>query len=228
MEREKVLAVDRARWMHGNLLLPTVEQITHAAGSWEEALRLARLREQRKPGATRKKTNAPLLVDLMERFYDANNVAPTPRRLEEFARISNVPYPGKRAGNVFKKAKEQWIERRRADGLPNPKPPRSRGRRITNRPLPSIKKGAPLPRERRTDRWDHDSCVAAVARYIAQLPPGKRARSSSRGYRAWAAAQEHAPAMTTIRCHCKSWEAARRAALMTEKLNVPSQDAHGA
>ncbi len=215
VEREKVLAEDRTRWLHGrNLLLPTAEQIAHAADSWEEALRFAGLREQRKPGATRKKTNAPPLVDLMERFYEANKVKPTPRRLEEFARISNIPYPGKKAGNVFKKAKEQWIERRRVDGLPDPNsPPRSRGRHTTSRPLPSIKKGARLPKERRTDRWDHDSCLTAVARYIAQLPPGKRARSSSRGYRAWAAEQEHAPVMTTIRYHCKSWEAARRAAL---------------
>jgi hypothetical protein len=215
VEREKVLAADRARWLHGrDLLLPTAEQIAHATGSWEEALRCAGLREQRKPGATRKKTNAPPLVDLMERFYEANKVEPTPRRLEEFARISNIPYPDKKAGNVFKKAKEQWIERRRLDGLSDPKPPpRSRGRRITNRPLPSVKKGAPLPGERRADRWDRDSCVSAVARYIEQLPPGKRARSTSRGYRAWAAEQEHAPVMTTIRYHCKSWEAARRAAL---------------
>ena len=84
VEREKVLAADRARWMHGRqLLLPTAEQITRAAGSWDEALRIAGLREQRKPGATRKKTNAPPLADLMERFYDVHGVEPTARALED-------------------------------------------------------------------------------------------------------------------------------------------------
>lgn len=215
VEREKVLAADWTRWMHGRqLLLPTAEQIMLAAGSWEEALRLAGLRAQRKPGATRKKTNAPLLVDLMERFYDVHGVEPTARSLEEFASVSKIPSPAHRAGNVFKKAKEQWIERRREAGEPDPKPaPHGRGRRTTVRPDYSTKRGAPLPGQRRSDYWDYDSCVAAVARYIAQLPPGKRARSTSRDYRVWVVEQEHAPPMATIQRHCKSWEAARRAAL---------------
>jgi hypothetical protein len=219
VERGKVLAVDRARWMHGRtILLPTAEQIMLAAGSWEEALRFAGLREQRKPGATRKKTNAPSLVDLMERFYEAHGVQPTRPALQEWASASNIPYPSPQGRpNAFRKATEEWIERRRAAGEPDPKlPPHGRGRRTTVRPDYSTKKGAPLPGERRRDLWDRDSCVAAVARYIAQLPPGKHSRSTSRGYRAWAAEQEHAPPMTTIQERCKSWEAARREALNSQ------------
>lgn len=216
VERKKVLAVDRARWRHGrNLLLPTAEQVMHATGSWDEALRFAGLREQRKPGAAWKKTNAPALPDLMERFYEAHGVQPTRPALQEWARASNIPYPSPQdRPNAFRHAREEWIERRRAAGEPDPKPPpHARGRPAAVRPDYSTNTGTPLPGERRRDFWDEDSCVAAVARYVAQLPPGKRSRSTSRGYRAWSAEQEHAPTMTTIRYHCKSWEAARRKAL---------------
>ncbi len=214
VEREKVLTADRARWMHGRqLLLPTAEQIMYTTGSWEEALRFAGLREQRKPGATRKKTNAPTLVDLMERFYEVHGVQPTRPALQEWARVSKIPYPSPKGRNAYRNATEAWIKRRRDAKLPDPKPPHGRGRRTTVRPDYSTKKGTPLPGERRRDHWDRNSCIAAVARYIAQLPPGKRSRSTSRGYRAWATEQEHAPVMTTIREHCGSWEAARRAAL---------------
>lgn len=215
VEREKVLALDRARWMHGSqLLLPNAEQIMHAAGSWDEALRFAGLREQRKPGATRKKTNAPPLLDLMERFYEVHSVQPTRPALQEWASASDIPYPSPEGRNAFQKAREAWVERRRAVGKPDPKlPPHGKGRKTSVRPDYSTRKGAPLPGERRRDFWDEASCVAAVTRYIAQLPPGKGSRSTSTGYRAWAAEQEHAPVMTTIQYHCGGWERARRAAL---------------
>jgi hypothetical protein len=175
VEREKVLVVDRARWLHGrDLLLPTAEQITVATGSWEEALRIAGLRPPRNVGPKQKRPNAPPLADLMERFYDAHGVQPTRPALQEWASASNIPYPSPKGRNAYHNAREEWIERRR-------------------------------------DHWDHDSCVAAVARYIAQLPPGKR--FTSRDYRVWGAQQEHAPPMTTIQNYCKSWEAARRDAL---------------
>lgn len=216
VEREKVLAEDRARWLHGrDLLLPTAEQIVYAAGSWDGALRFAGLRPSRNVGPRRKKPNAPSLPDLMERFYEAHGVVPTARALEAWARASNIPYPSPQGHpNAFHNAREEWIERRHATGEPDRKlPPHGKGRPTTARPDYSTNKGAPLPGERRRDRWDKESCVAAVARYVAQLPPRERARSTSRGYRAWVAEQEHAPTMTTIQERCKSWEAARRAAL---------------
>jgi len=61
--------------------------------------------------------------------------------------------------------------------------------------------------------WDYDSCVAAVARYVAQLPESERSRSTPAGYNAWAATQEHAPETHIVRHHCKTWAAARRAAM---------------
>lgn len=61
--------------------------------------------------------------------------------------------------------------------------------------------------------WDYDSCIAAVARYIAQLPESKRSRSTPADYNAWATTQEHEPAIYIIRHHCKQWIMARRAAM---------------
>lgn len=61
--------------------------------------------------------------------------------------------------------------------------------------------------------WDYDSCVSAVARYIAQLPEGARSRSSPSDYSTWAATQEQAPEIAVIRHHCQTWNIARRAAL---------------
>jgi hypothetical protein len=61
--------------------------------------------------------------------------------------------------------------------------------------------------------WDYDSCVSAVARYVAQLPEGARSRASPADYSSWAATQDRAPETTVIRRHCKTWAAARRAAV---------------
>jgi hypothetical protein len=44
-EREKMLAADAKRWMHGGQLrLPTEQQVSSVAGSWEKALRAAGLK----------------------------------------------------------------------------------------------------------------------------------------------------------------------------------------
>jgi hypothetical protein len=211
-EQKKIVATDHARWFHGRkLLMPVDTQIVGAAGSWDEALRFAGLRVQRKPGPTRKQPNSPTLVDLMERFYDAHGFQPTARDLESFARTNSIPYPGKRPNKAFSTAKREWWERRRAAGWPEPnvKGGGRRGGKAADFPTHV---GAALPGERRTDEWDRDSCIAAVARYLAQLGSGER--STSRGYRDWASAQEHAPVMTTLQLH-GGWEAVRRAALKT-------------
>jgi hypothetical protein len=210
VERERMLSADRARWLHGRrLLLPTDGQIMAAMGSWDDALRLAGLRAPRERGPTSKTTNSPTFVDLMERFYDAHGVQPTARALKEFARANGIPHPNSRGGNVFSTALREWKERRHAAGLSAPRVVRHNGGRGSKAPDYSADMGAALPGERRRDGWDRDACVAAIGRYLAQLRPGER--STSRGYRDWASAQEHAPAMTTIQLH-GGWEALRRQA----------------
>jgi hypothetical protein len=210
VERERMLSADRARWLHGRrLLLPTDNQIMAVVGSWDDALRLAGLRAPRERGPTRKKTNSPTFVDLMERFYDAHGVQPTARALKEFARANGIPHPNSRGGNVFSTAIREWQEQRRAAGLRTPRVVRRNGGRGHRAPDYSADVGAAVPGERRRDEWGRDSCVAAIGRYLAQLKPGER--STSRGYRDWASAQEHAPAMTTIQLH-GGWEALRREA----------------
>jgi hypothetical protein len=210
VEREKMLSADRARWLHGRrLLLPTDNQIMAAVGSWDAALRLAELQAPRERGPTRKKPNSPTLVDLMERFHDAHGFQPSARDLEAFARGNGIPYPGARPNNAFGTARREWRERRHTAGLSAPRAVRHNGGRGNKAPDYSADVGAALPGERRRDEWDRDACVAAIGRYLAQLRPGER--STSRGYRDWASAQEHAPAMTTIQLH-GGWETLRRQA----------------
>jgi hypothetical protein len=224
-EQGRIAAADHSRWFHGRqLLFPTDQQIVHLTGSWDEALRFAALRVDRQPGPTRKRPNSPTLVDLMERFYDAHDFQPTARDLESFARTNGIPYPGKRPNKAFSTAKREWRERRRAAGWPEPNV-KSSGQRGGRARDHAERVGAALPGERRTDEWDRESCVAAVARYITQLGP--RERSTSRGYRVWAAQQEHAPVMTTIQLH-GGWEAVRRAALKTLRpTRTPSKSSVG-
>jgi hypothetical protein len=213
-EYRRIVAADHARWLHGRrVLLPTDTQIVIAVGSWDAALRLAGLRTQRQRGPTRKLPNTPTLVDLMDRFYEAHGEQPTARALKAFARGNGIPYPSVPRGNGFRNAAREWMAtRRELHGLSLA--PRGVGAPRKGRALPrrdySRDVGAARPGERRTDEWDRDACVAAVARYVAQLRSGER--STSRGYRDWAAQQEHAPVMTTIQRH-GGWEAVRRGAL---------------
>ncbi len=70
VEREKLLAEDRARWSQGQLPLPTAHQITRVTGSWGEALLRARLGGKSKPASTRK-TDAPAAPDYDSWDYDS-------------------------------------------------------------------------------------------------------------------------------------------------------------
>jgi hypothetical protein len=234
-ERRRIVAADHTHWLHGRrLLMPEDSQITTAVDSWDDALRLAGLSTQRKRGATRKRPNTPQLVDLIDRFYDAHGLQPTARALKAFARGNGIPYPSVGRGNVFNNAVQECIANRTAGAPPDPSlAPRSVGYPRKGHSIPrndySRDLYAALPGERRTDEWDRDACVAAVARYVAQLKSGER--STSRGYRDWAAQQEHAPAMTTIQLH-GGWEAVRREALghvrsracLARKVLKPSGD----
>ncbi|MGD0455905.1 MAG: hypothetical protein ABSB69_20145 [Solirubrobacteraceae bacterium] len=209
VEREKVLAEDRARWLSGGqVLLPTDDQIIVAVGSWEGALALAGLRETRERGPTTR-GKAPPLVDLMERFYDEYGFQPAAKDLRQFARGNGIPYPGSRPRNAFKIARDEWREQRRENSLPEPRVVKRVGGRGNKSPDYSRDVGAALPSERRRDKWSREDCVAWVVRYLVQLGPGER--STARGYSDWAASQELAPVLTTIKLH-GSWEAVRREA----------------
>ena len=211
VERARLLAEDSARWLHGHgLLLPDDEQVIAVAGSWDRALRLAGLKAVRERVDGRRPSGARTLVDLLERFHDAHGFQPSARDLRAFARGNGVPYPSERVQR-FSAAVAEWAAARRARGLPEPRVMRRVGGRGHRAPNYSGDVGAALPGERRRGKWTRESCVAAVARYLAGLQSGER--STERGYADWAATQarDDAPVMSTIQA-LGGWEAMRREA----------------
>lgn len=218
--REELLRADRARWLHGRtLLLPTVRQIAHKAGSWDEALRKAGLLVTKERAPRVREKHAPSFPDLMERFYTHYNVQPTALDLKAFASGNGIPYPDPRR-ITFAIGRKEWLAHRRANGLPYPKKARRRvGRPRKNaRPMPprpdySRDVGAAQPGERRLGehrqiKWTREDCVACVARY---LDDAQGSRSTLRGYQSWATKQDQAPASGTLKLHA-SWETMRKLA----------------
>jgi hypothetical protein len=209
VERVRLLAADRARWMYGgSLLLPDDEQIMAFAGSWDAALRVAELKAPGEHPLTRRQPGAATLVDLLERFHEAHGFQPSARELRSFARGNGVPYPSERAQR-FGAAVADWVSSRRARGLSEPRVVKRVGGRGKRAPDYSRDVAAARPGEQRRERWTRANCAAAVARYLAQLRRGER--STERGYADWAAAQPRgaAPAIATIQSF-GGWEAVRR------------------
>jgi hypothetical protein len=207
MERNAILAADRARWLHGGALrLPTDEQIIALAGSWDAALRLAGLKTASESRSIRQQ-GPSRLADLLERFHDYYSVQPSVRNLRAFALGNGIPYPMHK--QPFGVAVAEWVASRRARGLPEPRVVTRVGGRGHKAPDYSVDVGAARVGERRLAKWTRADCAAAVARYLAQLPNG--ARSTERGYSDWAATQPQgtAPAMSTILA-LGGWEAMRR------------------
>jgi hypothetical protein len=211
VERARLLAGDRARWMYGgSLLLPDDEQIMAFAGSWDAALRVAGLKAPGGRTLTRGQPSAPALVDLLERFHREHGFQPSARELRSFARGNGVPYPSERAQG-FGTAVADWRSSRRAHGLPEPRVIKRVGGRGKRAPDYSQDVGAARPGEQRRRKWTRASCAATVACYLAQL--GRGERSTERGYADWAAEQPRgaAPAIATIQSF-GGWEAVRREA----------------
>jgi hypothetical protein len=214
VERDRLAADDHARWAHGRALrLPTDAQLIQAVGSWDDALRRAGLQTVAERGPY-ERPRAPALVDLIEWFYAEHGFQPSARDLKAFARGNNVAYPSERARASLRKARAEWLERRRAANLPEPRLVRKAGGRGNKEPDYSRNAAAPRPPglvgAARKHSWDEDACVDAVARYLAQLRPGER--STTRGYTDWRATQHGAaPALPTIQAN-GGWEAIRRAA----------------
>jgi hypothetical protein len=191
-EREQMLAIDRARFIHGGqLILPNEEQVMTHTGSWPEALRLAGLQEADRIEGRR----APSLVDLMERFYERYSTRPTLSALEAFASGNGIPFPDRRTQS-FSKALAAWRAKRSAGGLPEPaeSPP------TRERPDYSSDVGAALPGERRQHkRRSAEECVAWMRRHMEGLPAGSR--STQHSYRDWARVREGAPSPSAFARH---------------------------
>ncbi len=220
---EELGAADRARWLHGDqLLVPSDDQIvaacggpaaSGAGGGWDRALALAGLAPRPGLGDQGLAAPSPPITDLLERFHDAHGAQPTARDLKTFARANGIPYP-RETTRTWNESVAAWKQRRREQGLPVPDSPPPLAERadygaVPPAPAPGV--GAPAARagERRRVQWTEGDCVAAVARYLAQLPAGRR--STRRGYHDWTREQARAPAPSAFDAR-GGWEAIRRKA----------------
>ena len=195
-ERDRMLQEDRTRWLHGGQLrLPTEHQIAGLCGSWDVALAQAGLARRMTTGNGRLAAG-PTIPEIIDRCYEAHGTQPTNKEVVVFARANGIPYPGLH-GRPWGSCVEEWKDGRRARGLAVPVGPPPQA----ERPDYAVDVGAALPGERRQERQVYrlDGCVDAVARYLAQLPPGSR--STQRGYNDWARTQPDVPWASTFRLH---------------------------
>lgn len=194
-ERQRMLAADRVRWLHGRALsLPNGDQVITRVGSWPKALRLAGL-ERSPAGKGQQGPPVPTLVDLLERFHAHYKAEPRRAELLAFAAGNGIQHPRvSRAGHAEGLA--AWRAKRAAEGLPAPAPPAP----MSERPDHSRDVGAARPGElRRAKRRSAEDCIAWMRRYLEGLPAG--ARSTQRSYREWARACAGAPAPGTFEQH---------------------------
>jgi len=209
-EREKLLRDDRAAFRHGRQLrFPSEDQIRVAMeGDWNAALALAGLAAH-----TPHTGLADSTVELLERCYEAHRAEPSALDLRRFAKANDIPWTPDRQ-RTWLECIAAWKDTRRArgDSVPNGPPPRHL------RPDYSVSVGAARPGERRRRDWsDIENCLPYVMAYLAQIPSG--ARSTKRGYQAWAREQADAPHPSAFDQH-RGWgrlRALAQARLLTSK-----------
>jgi hypothetical protein len=209
VERERMLALNRSRYMHGRQLrLPTDNQIrialraasvaephrdTPTAGAWDAALVLAGLEpEPRRERAV----IATGTVEMLERCYEAHGAEPAKKELEAFAKSNGIPYSRDRK-QLWAVSVAAWKESRQSRGLPIPAgPPPLSERSDYARDL-----GAAYPGERRhLNDWSGiEDCVEHVRAYLEQLPAG--VRSTKKSYNDWALARPGRPAYSAFDQH---------------------------
>lgn len=206
-ERERLLAADRAAWLHGRRLrLPTDEQIRIAADGWDHALALAQLAPRPGRGDQGQGKYAATTEDVLDRAYEAFGMELTSKEIWMFVAANGIPYSRERQ-RLWGECIAAWKAERRAQGLdvPDGPPP------LDRRPDYSEDVGAARPGERRIPRRHNiEDCVSSVSAYLQQLAPGQR--STKLGYQAWATTQADAPSYSAFDQH-GGWGRVRALAL---------------
>lgn len=214
VEREETIAENWRYYMHGRRLrLPTEKQIclftqreiygaTGAGvpdvGTWDRALELAGLDSARRPSVLRVQLVQPLpLLDLLERYCAVYGSEPMPRRLWRFADEQKLPYVMMGGKLAWAEVIALWKRRRKAKGLPAPKPPQAPNageNALAGMRLPTKHKKA------KATAWsDPEKCLRAITRYLEQIPKGKRANALD--YSAWASQRGRGPSIGALTQH---------------------------
>jgi hypothetical protein len=209
-ERKALVTDERSHWLHGRkLLLPNVEQIRVAAGTWDEALRAAGLPDSKSDvyQSDLRSRRASSIIDILERCYQAHNAEPTSEEITIFARVNSIPFPRLERGRGWADYVREWKEQRASKGLDIPAGPPPKAQR----PDYSVNVGAARPGEKRArERKDFEEAVRWVTLYLVHLAPGERA--TQRGYSTWAHEQDGAPSSSAFALHHGGWVKVRDAA----------------
>lgn len=200
VDRAKLIAADRRRWLHGgSLRMPSDDQIIVKIGSWDAALRLAGLQATSERGdgfGSVGRPAAPSITELLQVAYDFHGVQLTQEELVVFARANGIPYPRERKGR-FGPAMREWKQKLRDEGLPAPNgpPPRDERPDYTN----DVGAATALPGYRRQRRWDDaEECAEWVQRCIEGLAGNLITKDT---YCDWKQEHADAPSLRTLEQH---------------------------
>ncbi|MGA9314754.1 MAG: hypothetical protein WBV77_09010 [Solirubrobacteraceae bacterium] len=210
-ERDVLLNEDARDWLHGRRLrLPSANAIGRAVGGWDEALRIAGLKELKR--GTRTIHQVVLSrVEAMERFHEYHNQQPPSQMaLEAFARGNKIPMRGQN-GQQWPDTVAEWRKLRADAGLSAPRIVKYRRGPGVKGPDWSVDVGAARLGEYPVlGKWsDKNVCADWVARYLATLQRDER--STARAYQAWVRKNHGAPDLDRFVQH-GGWDKVRRKA----------------
>jgi hypothetical protein len=183
------------------------------AGTWERALEFAGLGsatgigssavDHRPSSRGRRDLPAPRelplpLLDLLDRYYAAHGVEPTPTRLWGFAKENELPYSMTSSKKAWSAVIAVWRRRRSAARLPAPAPPEPT---TPGENALAHFRASKKPQKTKTTAWsDPEKCLHAIIAYVEALSAGERATSI--GYSAWASQHcGQAPSLYALKKH---------------------------
>jgi hypothetical protein len=170
---------------------------TPLADTWHRALELAELAPHRKPPRRQPRTTS-VPLELLDQFYEAHGVEPTPERLATFARKQDVTLGVIRNKQVWSKILAAWRVNRGKRGLPiltePPPPPTLAEQRFAAQTIGTRSRSS-------KSRWDDpEKCLQIILMYLRQIPADKYA--TGRAYERWAKQQSFpVPSITSLQRH---------------------------
>jgi len=200
-ERAKLLREDYAAYLHGRQLrLPSEDQIRVAMdGDWDAALALAELAPRPPRGDQGRGKYAPTTAEVLERAYEAHGTELTSKEIWTFVKANGIPY-GRERGRLWSECVSEWKQQRAARGMDVPAGPPP----LDERPDYSQLVGAAMAGEQRRRNWSNvEDCLPFIMAYLTQLPSS--ARSTKRGYQAWAYTKADAPHPSAFDQHDGGW-----------------------
>jgi len=188
--RKRMQREDRRRRHGGALFLPSVNQITEAAGSWRAALELAGL-----PTPNWRSGNRGLSVaEALDLCFEQHRVLPSQRELLRTWRAAQ-DLPISRQSRSWEEELVAFRSRWQATGVTVPAslPPKDQRPDYTLKHpnLPDLP-GTHVRKRRRSE----SELVDCVVVYLEDLSPGESARAS--GYRHWADQRPDQPSIGTL------------------------------